>query len=275
MQRPRAPRAASPPSSGTVLKALRILGLVGQAEQPIGVVEIARRLGLHKSSVSRLLATLGAEGFVTRDPITERFVVGSTLVTLAGAALRQMDLRQIARDVLERLAAATRETVNLAVPVRGGVVNVDKIASPHYIRDIGWIGRQTPYHCTATGKALIAWLTPPERRALLGPKLPRHTPRTICTWTELERDLAITRRRGYALGLEELEPGLIAVAAPIPNHDGQVVATVSVSGPSMRLTPAKVAEYAGWVVASANEIAERLRRSILTPPAVVAAAAAG
>jgi DNA-binding IclR family transcriptional regulator len=256
-------RSTIPSASRTVIKALRILRLLGRAQHPLGVLEIARQLGLHKSSVSRLLATLSAEGFVTRDPITERFVVGVTLVTLAGEALRQMDLRRLARDTLERLAAATSETVNLAVPERGGVVNVDKIASPHYIRDIGWIGRQSPFHCTATGKVLIAWLTPGERRAWLGPTLPRRTPRTIGTWPELERELATVRRRGFAVGLEELEPGLVAVAAPIRDQTGGVVATVSVSGPSMRMGRAKLDEYSSRVVACAAEISERLRRSFL------------
>jgi DNA-binding IclR family transcriptional regulator len=246
----------------TVIKAFRILRLLGQEEHPVGVVEIARRLNLHKSSVSRLLATLERHGFVSRDRITERFVVGLALVTLAGDALRRSDLRRISRDVLERLQAATLETVNLAIPDAGGPINIDKIASQHYIRDIGWIGRQTPFHCTATGKALVAWLTPTERKALIRSPLPRHTPKTICNWPDLEREFAKVRNRGYALGLEELEPGLVAVAAPIRDHAGKVVASVSVSGPSMRLTSANLSRYAQAVVQAAAEISERLRRTV-------------
>jgi DNA-binding IclR family transcriptional regulator len=258
MQRPRAR-----PAHGTVTRALAILRLVGKAPAPLGVMEIARQLGVHKSSVSRLLATLATEGFVVRDPMTERFAVGPVLVTLAGNALRQMDLRHLAREALEALAAETSETVNLAVPARGGVINIDKIASPHYIRDIGWIGRQTPFHCTATGKALIAWRRPTERRALVGSRLPRHTARTITSRAALERELARTRARGYALGIEELEVGLIAVAAPVRNREGQVVATVSVSGPSLRLTPSTLPRHGAAVMRAAERVSERLRGALV------------
>lgn len=246
----------------TVIKAFRILRILGQEEHPLGVVEIARRLDLHKSSVSRLLATLERHGFVSRDRITERFVVGLALVTLVGDALRRSDLRRIAREVLERLQAATMETVNLAIPVAGGPINIDKIASQHYIRDIGWIGRQAPFHCTATGKALVAWHTPAERKALIRSPLARHTPKTICNWPDLEREFAKIRSRGYALGLEELEPGLVAVAAPIRDYERKVVASVSVSGPSMRINNTNLPRYGQAVVEAAAEISERLRRTV-------------
>lgn len=259
-------RAGDPANSRTVIKALHILRVLGQSDRPLGVVEIARRLGLHKSSVSRLLATLRAEGFVGRDGLTERFIVGPTVVSLAGSALRQMDLRQLARPILERLASDSGETVNLAVPAQGGVINIDKIASQHYIRDIGWIGRQSPFHATATGKVLIAWLTPRERRALVGATLSRHTPETITSWSALERELERVRRQGYATGREELEPGLVAVAGPIHGEADRPVATVSVSGPSTRLGPAEVKAYADLVVAAGREISARLSHFHLPVP---------
>jgi len=237
-----------------VAKALRILRLLSSGNETLGVVELSRRLGLHKSTVSRLVATLIRHGFVTRDARTDRLTLGPALISLAGAALQRMDLRTAARDELERLSGLTRETINLAILDQDQVVNIEKLPSPHYIRDIGWVGRRNPLHCTATGKALVAHWSREERRALIGPKLRRHTEATIVDWVKLERDLAEVRRRGFAIGWEELEPGLAAIAVPIRDRDRTVVAAVSVSGPTFRLTRARLLEYAPEIVASARAI---------------------
>jgi DNA-binding IclR family transcriptional regulator len=241
----------------SVTKAIQALRLLAEAGE-LGVSELGRRMRAHKSTVSRLLATLERHGMVSRNPQNERFGLGPALISLAGAALQRLDLRATAREHLERLAEQTRETVNLAILDGDQVVNIEKLPSPHYIRDIGWIGRRTPLHCTATGKALIAHLGRPELRRLLGSRLKRFTPHTITDWAELEAELAEIRRLGYAIGREELEPGLVAIAAPVYDLAGRVAAAVSVSGPSFRMTTAMVAECSHHITGAAGAIAQAL-----------------
>ena len=235
-----------------------MLQLLGEQSSDLGVVELSRRLQVHKSNVSRLLATLERHGLVIRNLHTDKFGLGPALIGLAGAALQRIDLRSVARGHLEQLAEATRETVNLAILDGDQVVNIEKLPSQHYIRDIGWIGRRSPLHCTATGKALVAQLTRAERQRLVGSRLKRYTPNTIVDWAGLERELAQVRKRGFAVGREELEPGLVAVAAPIRGPDGGVVASVSVSGPSFRVTRPVILDFAGHVLTAAGAISRAL-----------------
>ena len=242
---------------GSVDKAMQVLRLLGDAGD-LGVTELSRRLQVHKSTVSRLLATLERHGVVSRNSQTDKFGLGPALISLAGVALQRIDLRDAARESLTRLAEETTETVNLAILDGDQVVNIEKLPSAHYIRDIGWIGRRSPLHCTATGKALVAHLSRVQRRRLLGPRLKRFTPATICDWPALERELAEVRRVGYALGREELEPGLIAIAAPIHGLGGRVTAAVSVSGPSFRMPETTIAACAPRVVAAAAAISHNL-----------------
>ena len=244
----------------SVGKAIQVLRLLEESGE-LGVTDLSRCLHVHKSSVSRLLATLERHGVVWRNPETDKFGLGPALISLAGAALQRIDLRTSAREHLARLAQETRETVNLAILDGDQVVNIEKLPSAHYIRDIGWIGRRSPLHCTATGKALIAHLGRPELRRLLGARLKRFTPRTICEWPALDAELAEVRRTGFAMGEEELEPGLIAIAAPIRGLGERVAGAVSVSGPSFRMPPAAIAAYAPHVLAVAAAISRGLGHS--------------
>lgn len=245
----------------SVVKAFQALRLLGEAAGDMGVVELSRRLQVHKSTASRLLATLERHGFVSRNSMNEKFGLGLALVSLAGTALQRLDIRTLAREYLKRLAAATLETVNLAILDGDQVVNIEKLPSPHYIRDIGWVGRRSPLHCTATGKALVADWSREERQRLVGPRLVSYTPHTICTWAALERELAQVRKQGYAVGREELEPGLVAVSAPVRGPQQHVVAAVSVSGPSFRLTRQVLQQCAREVVDTAAEISRALGAS--------------
>jgi DNA-binding IclR family transcriptional regulator len=244
----------------SVSKAMQVLCLLEDAGE-LGVTEISRRLNVHKSTVSRLLATLERHGAVSRNAHTDKFGLGPRLISLAGAALHRIDLRTSAREHLARLAAETRETVNLAILDGDQVVNIEKVPSAHSITDIGWIGRRTPLHCTATGKALIAHRSGAELRRLLGARPRRFTSRTICDWPALDAELAQVRRTGYAVGHEELEPGLVAIAAPIYGLGGRVEGAVSVSGPAFRMPEAAIADYAPHVVGAAAAISRGLGHS--------------
>ena len=242
----------------SVGRAVSILELLADSQGEMGVTELGRRLGVHKATASRLVATLAHHGLVERNPVTDKYRLGFGLIHLAGSAMAGMDLAREARPVLEDLAERTEETVNLAVLDGDGVLNVDQITSPRAVASQSWIGRRTPWHCTSSGKALVAFLPEDELTQLLAAPLERHSRKTVTDPERLRAILAEARTRGYAQTIEELEDGLNAVAAPIRRADGQVIAAVSVAGPAFRMRPADLPRIARTVVDATGTISRRL-----------------
>lgn len=242
----------------SVDRAVALLKAFSVAEPEIGVTELGRRLRLHKSTVSRLLASLERGGLVQQDRQSGRYRLGLQLVELAGRVLTQIDLRQVAQPYLQDMARASGETVNLGVLHDNAVVNIDQIVSARPIKHMGWIGRRNPLHCTAGGRAVLAHLAPDEIERVLAGPLPAHTPRTRVDPSALRQELALTRTRGYAISEEEFEPGLSAVAAPVRDFTGKVVAVVSISGPSFRLTASQAPAFGELVREAASGISSQL-----------------
>jgi DNA-binding IclR family transcriptional regulator len=236
-------------------RAIEILKLLGTGPE-MRVTDLARRLEVHKSTVFRLLSTLQEHGLVEQNPTTERYRLGYGLVRLAGSVVAELDLARASRPVLEELASRTGETVNLAILQGDQVVNIEQIAAPNLVVNVNWVGKQTPLHATSNGKVLLAYLPDPVREALLGPSLPRLTPRTITEVRVLERQLQRVRDDGYAFTLEELELGLNAVASPVFAADGRILAAVSVAGPAYRVTPHRLTEL-GEITRDAGEAISR------------------
>ena len=224
----------------------------------LGVSELGRRLGVHKATASRLVATLAERGMLERDPVTERFRLGFGLIRLAGAALAGLDIVRVAHPILEDLAERTRETVNLGVLAGDSVVYIDQVTGTRSIVAVSWVGRRTPLHCTSNGKVLLAHMDPAERDAQLAEPLTEMTPRTVTDPAALGRQLDEVARRGYAQTVEELEEGLNAVAAPVRQADGQVSAALSVSGPAFRMRPMDLPRTARLVMDAADAISRRL-----------------
>lgn len=223
-----------------------------------GVSELGRKVNLHKSTVSRLLATLESEGLVERVPGTDKYRLGFALVRLAGQVAHFGDVRAVARATLLELAERSREAINLAVLDGDEVINVEQIDGPHLVSIGNWVGRRTPLTCVANGKALLAFQPPATIERILAGPLPRLTAQTIDDPERLRAELALVRARGYATALGEIEEGLNAVAAPIRDRTGTVVAAVSISGPAYRVTPDRVAELGALTVAAGGTISARL-----------------
>lgn len=242
----------------SVARALSILEMLADGPGELGVTELGRRLGVHKATASRLVATLAERGLVERSPATDRYRLGFGLIHLAGAALAGLDLVQHARQILEDLAERTGETVNLAVLDGDRVLNIDQIAGTRSVVSVSWVGRRTPCHCTSNGKVLLAFLDEGELEPLLAAPLERLTPNTIVDPLRLRTQLAEVRARGYAQTVEELEEGLNAVAAPVHGANGGVVAAVSVSGPAFRLRPVELPRVARLVMDTAGAISRRM-----------------
>ena len=241
----------------SVRRALRALELISEHGE-LGVTELGRKLGVHKATASRLIATLSERGFVERDPITEKFRLGFGLISLAGAAVGGNDLVRAARPILDELAETTRETVNLGVLSGGSVVYVDQVTGTRSIVSVSWVGQRTPLHCTSNGKVLLAYATDAERDRLLGAPLTRLTPRTITDVRKWRAQLSEIRARGYAQTMEELEEGLNAVAAPVRGMGGDLVAALSVSGPAFRMRAVDLPRIGKLTADAALAISRRL-----------------
>jgi DNA-binding IclR family transcriptional regulator len=250
-------RTTEGPAVQSVGRAISILELLADGAGELGVSELGRRLGVHRATASRLVSTLAERGLVERNAMTDKYRLGFGLVHLAGAAIARMDLVQQARPILEDLAVRTGETVNLAVLSGDGVMHVDQVTSRSVV-SVSWVGRGTPYHCTSNGKVLVAFLDPEERERLVLRPLERLTQNTIVEPDRLRAELKEVRARGYARTVEELEEGLSAVAAPVRQADGAVVAAVSISGPSFRMRPAELPRIAELAIDAANAISRRM-----------------
>lgn len=227
-------------------------------DEAVGVSDLGRRTGLHKSTASRLLATLEREGLVEREPGSERYRLGFEIARLAGLVSHFGDLRAAARPVLLELAAAARETVHLALREGDEAVNIEQVAGPHILGAASWLGRRTPLHCVANGKVLLAWAPAEVLERVLAFPLMAVTQHTITDAALLRAELQQARERGYAAALGEVEEGLHAVAAAVCGRDRLALAAVSVSGPAYRMPSERLDELGRLVVAAAADIAARL-----------------
>ncbi len=250
--------ATTPSHIQSIQRATAVLRAFTEAEPELGVMEISRRLELHKSTVSRILTTLEHEGLVSQNPQTNKYRLGLGLISLAGVALGRLDVRAAAQPYLNQLADVTQETINVTVLDGRDCVNVERVASPLPIRYVGWIGRRTPLHCTAAGKVILAYTRPEPRETLLLLPLPRYTKNTITDKALLEEILETVCQLGYATALEEYEEGFSAIAAPVFNHRHHVAGTIAVSGPTYRLSEAQLTSLVAPLLATSRQVSAEL-----------------
>jgi DNA-binding IclR family transcriptional regulator len=253
MRDDRTMRDTSVQSVHRAVSILQVLALHGSA----GVTEIAAELGVHKSTVFRLLATLEARGLVGQHTERGRYRLGYGVVQLAEGATKMDDLSLLSRTICRELAATVLETVNLVVQDGRDVVSIAQVIGTPTITTVNWIGQRTPIHATSAGKVFMAFMSPEQLDSIIHGGLETYTPHTIVDPATLKQHLALVRARGYASTMEEHEIGLAAVAAPIRTLDGNVIAAVSASGPTFRITEDTLPGIAAHVVAAAAEISQR------------------
>nr|PZN03656.1 MAG: IclR family transcriptional regulator [Bacillota bacterium] len=242
----------------SIERAIRIMEELATEKEGLGVTELSQRVQLHKSTVHRILNTLLLYGYVEQNPHTERYRLGMKLLYLGGAILDRMDIRSEARDILDALAKEVNETVHLVVPEGDKAIYVDKIDSRRTIRMYSQIGRRAPYHASAVGKAILAFLPKEEAETIISKGLERYTKNTITDPEKLRNHLEMIRRKGYAIDEEENEVGIRCIGAPVFDHTGRVVAAVSISGSILTVTRDKIPELSKKVVDSARRISEKL-----------------
>lgn len=217
---------------GSVQRAIDVLDALAEARGELGTNEIARRTGVNVSSISRLLSTLASAGLVQHVPSTGRYRLGLRILQLAGAARESLDIRGLAHPVLEELTAATGETSTLSLPGTHDLLTVDFVASPLSVRSVAQVGRNSVAHATAAGKVFLAW-----GGNLPSGELVRFTDRTISDRAALEREVARVRDKGWAQAVGEREDDLNAIAVPVLDSSGTLVAVLGVQGPAGRFTP--------------------------------------
>ena len=229
-------------------RAAALLVSILESGQPPTFGDLQSSSGLAKSTLSRLLSSLERHGLVHRSD--EGAVRPGPVITRFAHSDRSHDsLIELARPHLQRLSDATGETINLAILVGDEVEQIAQVDCRFLIGNVNWVGQRLPTHCTALGKVFLAGGAPMPH----GP-LDRRTARTLTTVSRLADDIKVTARRGWALADSELEPGLVAIAAPVRASSGSVIAALSITGPSSRLTPARIREFARLLVAAAHEI---------------------
>ncbi|MFN8203802.1 MAG: IclR family transcriptional regulator [Solirubrobacteraceae bacterium] len=206
------------------------------ADEELGLVALAKRVGFGPSTAYRLLATLAARGYVTRSAENGTYRLGPKLLEMAAAARDQdVRLRAIVHPHLRALRDATGETANLVVADDDAVVYVDQAESPQSVRLFTTIGRRVPLHASGGGKAIAAFSPPAAVDELVAGGLARLTERTLVTSRAFGDEMARIRARGYAIDDEEYETGVVCVAAALRGADGEPVAAVTVSGPAARM----------------------------------------
>jgi len=243
------------PGTQVIDRGAQLLALVLESEAPRPLGELAADAGLPKSTASRLLGALERNGLVEQDGLRGAFRAGPVMARYAGRGISARRIVEAAERPMAALADATGETINVAVATPGGVEHLAQVESRHYLGTTQWVGRRVPFHASANGKVLLAFgaASAPE-----GAQLEPLTSRTLVDPIQLESELETVRRETFAAATDELELGLSAVAAPVYDETGRVIAALSVSGPTLRLTPRRIAELRPIVIKQARALSEQL-----------------
>lgn len=249
-------RVSVPAGTQAVDRAAGLLVQIVQAHGQVSFAQLQHRSGLAKSTLSRMLSSLQRHGLVTRTQ-DGGFAAGPVLAHQGADPIER--LIDIAAPHLAALNTATGETINLAVLDGNEVNQVDQVDCRYLMGFVGftgnvnWVGQRVPLHCSAVGKIFLAFGAP-----LPSGRLERRTTRTLANRSDLAEDLERVRTRGWALADSELEEGLVAVAAPVRDGDGRVVAALSITGPSTRLTHDRYEELGGLTKTQADQLSAEL-----------------
>ncbi len=240
-------------------RALSILEVLSDSSPEVSLTEICEQVRLHKSTVHRLLMVLGRHRLVAKSSQNGKYRLGLKLFELGSRAIAQFGLRECTRSYLERLVFETGETAHVCILDQGEMLSVANVESPRAIRTPSTVGRRTPLHCTAVGKAVLAFLPASEIDEVVKRRgLRPYTSKTITSPAEFKAELRFVRERGYAVDNEEFEEGLKCISAPIRNYSGQVSASISIAGPAFRLDKDKTVLLAQSVIKAASELSIEL-----------------
>jgi DNA-binding IclR family transcriptional regulator len=242
----------------SVKNALRILRSFSMEEPEKKISDLARELGISKSAVSRLMATLASEGFVTKNMETGQYRLGVSILTLSSIFIASLDLYQESLPVLKWLVEETGEAAHIAVMDGTDIVYVNKVESKHPIQILTHMGRRNPAYCTSTGKVLLAYQTEDVIEEVIHKGLEAYASNTITDPETLRRSLAKVREDGYAISISEIMDGVTSIGVPVRDYTGNVVAAVSIVGTSQHINKKTIPTFVKHVKRAGREISDRL-----------------
>ena len=226
----------------TVEKALGILEVFLRHEDELGMAALANLSRLNISTTHRITSILVKRGYLNQRHKRGMYYLGLKLLEFDSTVKRRIKIRDVALPFLQELSKVTDESANLAILDANEAVYIEQIESKHNLRIFTAVGNRVPLHCTGVGKVFLAYMGQAEVERLFSEALPRYTENTITNFTQLKKQLLIVRQEGVAEDDEEMEVGVRCVASSVKDCDGNVVAAISVSGPSARLSGGRVAE---------------------------------
>jgi IclR family transcriptional regulator, acetate operon repressor len=247
--------AASPVKGRTAIdRGAELLVRVLESAEPVALSDLASASGIPKSTASRLVSALERQGLVEQDGERGRLRPGPAILRVAERNLLERNVVELAAPSLDALGEVSGETINLAVPARQGVEHIAQVESRHFLGAGQWLGRSVDYHCTAVGKVFMAF----GRATIAAAQLARMTAPTVTSPARLRAELETVRAESFATAVDELEVGLAAIAAPVHGAGGEVVAALSISGPTTRMTDARIAELKPILIDEARKLSRRL-----------------
>jgi len=252
-------RQASNNRVRSVSRALNILEVMAEEEDHLGLVAISRLVGLDPTTTHRLLHTMEERGFVSQSPVDGKYSLGLRAFQIGNAVTNVTILRQVARPFIQVLMERTGETANLAIKDGFRAAYVEQVTGPGFLRTLSEVGRGIPLHCTAVGKALLMGANETEVKRLAAQGLERHSPNTVISLEGLLAEVRRCREQGYALDMEEFEPGARCLGAPIMDIDSKVLCAISVAGPATRMSAERLRALVPVVTRSAAEVSQALR----------------
>jgi IclR family acetate operon transcriptional repressor len=246
-----------------VERALDILLCFSKNKPTLSLTEIAEQVGMHKSTIHRLLATLESKRFLTRNKTTGMYQLGFLFVELASILLHDLDIQRWALPYLQRLSLQSGETVDLAILNNGHVVYLQVVESSQRVKIAAAVGEQLPAFCTATGKAFLEYLPEVQVQAILAQGMVKFTAHTLVTPEDLLINLGETRARGFAISEQEYENDINAVAAPILDIHSNPIAVIAIVGPAYRMSQERMLELGLLVRETTEAIAHEIGMTAL------------
>lgn len=239
----------------SIKKAIKILNCFSLNNKELSITEIAKMLKLHKSTIYRMMVSLEDENFVTSNLETKKYRLGIKLLELGNIVQKQIEIRKYSLPIMREIANKTKESVDLNILSGWKKISIERIDSSYPIREVIQLGKGLPIYCAASGKVIMAFLSDEMIDNIIqSQKLVPLTPKTIIDPLKLKEDLKEIQRNKYAISFEEGVLGTAAVAAPIFDYSGKVIASLSISGPVDRFTKDKISLYIPLVKEATEKI---------------------
>jgi IclR family KDG regulon transcriptional repressor len=240
-----------------VERAIQILDCFDDEHPERGVSEIALAVDLHKATAHRIIVTLFNHGYLERTK-DEKYRLGLRLASLGARAIRRIDIRSEALPFMTQLVERWGETCDLGIFEQGEVFYIEVLQGNHALTIAARVGQHLPAHCTASGRLFLAHLSPQELDDALSKPLAKYTDKTLTSPDEIRQQLEQIRQQGFSMDCEEFEVGICAVSAPIYNHEGRMIAAMSIPSPASRMTDEVVPKMAEELIEAAQAVSRRM-----------------